>query len=57
MNGIGQRTGQKGDQIGNLFARDSYEPVGNSPEEFAARIRSDLATYGDLVRQLDIRID
>jgi tripartite-type tricarboxylate transporter receptor subunit TctC len=47
----------RSEEIGSLFARDSYEPIGNSPQEFAARIRSDLATYGELVRQLGIRID
>lgn len=47
----------RSEEIGSLFARDSYEPVGNTAEEFGARIRSDLATYGELVRQADIRID
>jgi tripartite-type tricarboxylate transporter receptor subunit TctC len=50
-------TAIRSETITSLFARDSYEPVGNTPQEFAARIRRDLQLYGELVRELGIRID
>src|SRR5579862_1329135 len=33
------------------------EPVGNSPEEFAAQIRADLERWGPVVKQAGIRIE
>ena len=33
------------------------EPVGNKPEEFAAQIRADLARWGPVVKQANIRIE
>jgi len=32
-----------------------FEPVGSSPPEFAALLRSDVARWGGLIRRLDIR--
>ena len=33
------------------------EPVGNTPEAFAAQIRADAETYGKLAVELRIRLD
>jgi tripartite-type tricarboxylate transporter receptor subunit TctC len=33
------------------------EPVGNAPDEFAAQIRADLARWGPVVKQANIRIE
>jgi tripartite-type tricarboxylate transporter receptor subunit TctC len=33
------------------------EPVGNKPDEFAAQIRADLARWGPVVKQANIRIE
>lgn len=33
------------------------EPVGNTPEEFAAQIRADTEKYGKVARELSIRLD
>jgi tripartite-type tricarboxylate transporter receptor subunit TctC len=41
------------DRLGVL----GIEPVGNSPEEFAAQIRADLERWGPVVRQAGIRIE
>jgi tripartite-type tricarboxylate transporter receptor subunit TctC len=43
-------------EISAILVRDSYEPVGNSPEEFGTLIRRDLETYRGLVRRIDLRI-
>jgi tripartite-type tricarboxylate transporter receptor subunit TctC len=34
-----------------------YEPIGNSPEEFAAFIRSENEKWGKLIKQIGLRID
>lgn len=39
------------------FLADGGETIGNSPEEFAAIIRSDLAKWGKLVKQAGIKPD
>ena len=33
------------------------EPVGNKPDEYAAQIRADLARWGPVVKQANIRIE
>ena len=33
------------------------DPVGNKPEEYAAQIRADLARWGPVVKQANIRIE
>jgi tripartite-type tricarboxylate transporter receptor subunit TctC len=33
------------------------EPVGNTPEQFAAQIRADLARYEQVVKQAGIRVE
>jgi len=39
------------------YAVLGIEPVGNTPEEFAAQIRADLARWALVVRQANIRVD
>jgi len=44
-------------KVRELYARNGLEPVGNTPEQFAAIVRGDYEKYGRLVRELKIRID
>jgi len=39
------------------YAQNGLEPVGNTPEQFAAVVLDDYEKYGRLVRELKIRID
>ena len=32
-----------------------YEPVGNTPDEFAARIKTEIATWARIIRSAGIR--
>jgi tripartite-type tricarboxylate transporter receptor subunit TctC len=34
-----------------------FEPIGNSPEEFAAQIKSDIARWGKVIRDAQIKAD
>ncbi len=40
-----------------LIAQGGVEPVGGTPEEFAATIRSDLGRYADLVKRTGAHVD
>jgi len=42
-------------EISDLFVRDTYEPVGSTPEEFAARIQRDLTLYTGLARRAGLQ--
>ena len=44
-------------KVRELYAQNGLEPVGNTPEQFAAIVRGDYEKYGRLVRKLKIRID
>jgi len=44
-------------KVRELYAQNALEPVGNTPEKFAAIVRGDYEKYGRLVRELKIRID
>jgi tripartite-type tricarboxylate transporter receptor subunit TctC len=44
-------------QVKQRFLADGGETVGNSPEDFANIIRSDLAKWGELVKQAGIKPD
>ena len=44
-------------QVKQRFLADGGETVGNSPEDFANTIRSDLAKWGKLVKQAGIKPD
>ena len=43
--------------IKERFAGDGAEAVGNTPEEFAAVIRSDLAKWGKVVKEAGIKAE
>jgi tripartite-type tricarboxylate transporter receptor subunit TctC len=40
--------------VGERLAGDGGEPVGNSPREFAAIIRSDVAKWAQVIKAADI---
>lgn len=44
-------------EVRTRFAQLGYEPLGDSPEEFAALIRSDFERFGRLIRQLGLKAD
>jgi tripartite-type tricarboxylate transporter receptor subunit TctC len=44
-------------EMRNLLAAEGAEPVGSTPEQFAAQIRTELARWGELVRAAKIRPD
>jgi tripartite-type tricarboxylate transporter receptor subunit TctC len=44
-------------KVRERYAQNGLEPVGNTPEQFAAIVRGDYEKYGRLVRELKIRID
>jgi len=37
-------------EIHEALGREGYEPIGNTPEQFAALIRSELSRYAKLVK-------
>ena len=39
------------------FSTLGIEPVGNTPEQFAEQIKSDLARWGKVVEQAKIRVE
>jgi tripartite-type tricarboxylate transporter receptor subunit TctC len=39
------------------FVNDGAEPIGSTPEEFAAVIRADLAKWGRVIKQAGIKLD
>jgi tripartite-type tricarboxylate transporter receptor subunit TctC len=41
-------------EVAERFPALGYEPVGSSPEEFAARFKSDLALYARVIREARI---
>lgn len=41
----------------NRLSADGSEPVGSTPEQFGAHIRSEVAKWGKLTREIGIRID
>jgi len=44
-------------KIRERYAQSGLEPVGGTPEQFAAVVRADYEKYGRLVRELNIKID
>lgn len=42
-------------EIRDRFARDGFEPVGNTPEAFGSFIRSEIPKWGKVVRQANIK--
>ena len=39
------------------LAKDGIDPVGNSPEEFAAQVRTDLAKWNKVVKAAGVKLD
>ena len=39
------------------YLSEGFEPVGNTPSEFAAQIKSDLARWNKVVKDANIRIE
>ncbi len=37
--------------------RDALDPIGNTPEEFAAQIKADLAMWGKLIKASGVKLD
>ena len=44
-------------QIRQRIVGDGGEPVGNTPDEFAAILRADYKKWGDVIRKAGIRVD
>ncbi len=44
-------------KVRERYAQNGLEPVGNTPEQFAAVVQGDYEKYGRLVRELKIKID
>src|SRR6266849_10918559 len=44
-------------RVRERYAQNGLEPVGNTPEQFAAVVQGDYEKYGRLVRELKIKID
>jgi len=47
----------QGPLVRQRIVSDGGEPVGNTPEEFAAIIRADFRKWGDVIRKAGIRVD
>jgi tripartite-type tricarboxylate transporter receptor subunit TctC len=47
----------KSDFVKERYATLGIEPVGNTPEEFAAQVRDDLARWEKVVKSANVRID
>jgi tripartite-type tricarboxylate transporter receptor subunit TctC len=39
------------------FAKLGFEPVGSTPEEFAAQIKSEIPKWGKVIRDANIRVE
>ena len=47
----------KAPEVRARFAQLGYEPLGDSPEEFASLLRTDFERFGRLIRQLGLKAD
>lgn len=43
-------------ELKKLFGRNGVEPVGSSPQEFAATIKSEMARVGKLIKDANLRV-
>jgi tripartite-type tricarboxylate transporter receptor subunit TctC len=41
----------------DIYGRDGIEPVGNTPEEFGAEIKRDLARWATIVKAAGAKLD
>ena len=44
-------------EMSKVLAQEAAEPVGNSPEQFAATIKSDIARISKLIKDAGIKVD
>lgn len=44
-------------ELRDRYLKGGFEPIGNSPEEFGRQIRSDLARWGKVVRDANIKVE
>ncbi len=44
-------------EVKERFAREGAEPVGSTPEQFGAFIKSEMAKYAKLIKAAGIRAD
>jgi tripartite-type tricarboxylate transporter receptor subunit TctC len=44
-------------EIREKYARGGFEAVGNTPAEFGAQVKADLARWGQVVKEANIRLD
>jgi tripartite-type tricarboxylate transporter receptor subunit TctC len=44
-------------EVKERFAALGFEPVANSPDEFAAQVKSDIAKWGKVIRDADIKLE
>jgi tripartite-type tricarboxylate transporter receptor subunit TctC len=44
-------------EVKERFAREGAEPVGSTPEEFGAFIKSEMAKYAKLIKAAGIRAE
>ena len=50
-------SGLKSADVRQRFGDLGYEPIGDSPEQFAATIRSDIEKFGRIIRAAGIKSD
>jgi len=44
-------------EVKEKFAASGFEPIGTTPEEFAARIKLDVPRWAKIVRDANIKVD
>jgi tripartite-type tricarboxylate transporter receptor subunit TctC len=44
-------------EVKERFAALGFEPVANSPDEFAAQVKSDIAKWGKVIHDADIKAE
>ena len=42
-------------ELRDALAREGYEPIGDTPEQFAALIKAEVARYAKLIRNAGIQ--
>jgi len=42
-------------ELRDALAREGYEPIGDTPEQFAALIKAEVARYAKLIRNAEIQ--
>ena len=44
-------------EVRKIFEHEGAEPVGNTPEEFGAVVKSEIAKWSKLIKEANIRIE